>query len=275
MLFAMLLVGVIPISTPRVTVQQEGGTWKMTFQSSSVPLAAIVDGDVSNSRLPGFSHPVVSVATWPIQSRLVWPFRHVMRENLNLKWDRGYTLSLSHNYTHNAQFEPMLGNRFLSAKCDKTFVMAFVDLSMADNQTPDFELAPVPEDYVDTQQFLTAPSSMVLDCETVGSFRFPEVPVRSNERYRVTFRYRALNGSPPLRFTMTQYHEGDVGWIVLHESYIDQEIRQSTLWRTHEMTVKINPKANTMALSFRMIGDFGTCWIDDIKVEPFHSQKKP
>ncbi len=184
-------------------------------------------------------------------------------------------LRLEHLHVLHGEYDPLLGTRRVEIKLGEA---AFRDVVPLDREIyvskPIAAWPAAPEDRLDRRVFFSPPDSLHLEAHVPGNqyYRFPERPVRYSSKMRLRFWYLiAPGGEGECRVKLAQYKDTPTAWKVLTDGAIEQTLTVVDRWTKVERVFLAEPDATTLALDFRVCGDIGEMWVDDVVLEPFNS----
>jgi hypothetical protein len=181
-------------------------------------------------------------------------------------------LRLEHEHFLYGPYDPMLGLRDVELRLGPTTLRDVLPLdrehyvAQAKTCWPD-----PPEDRRDTRHFVSGPDSLHLEAHIPGNqyYRFDEKPVRHGTRVKLSFWYlTAPGGDGDFKVRVAQYADSPTGWRPLTQGAIEQSYCLVGRWTRAERIFRTEAEATSMALDFRVCGEVGEVWIDDVKLQP-------
>lgn len=180
-------------------------------------------------------------------------------------------LRLEHEHFLHGDYDPLLGTRRVEIRLAET---AIKDVLALDRERYFVHARDtwreVPEDRRDTTHFRSGPDSLHLDAMVPGHqyYRFPERRMRYNTPVKLTFWYLiSPHSEGEVRVHLGQYRES-VPWSILSEGCFEQPLTVAGRWMKYEKCFRTEAEATTLGLDFRITGDVGEAWIDDVRLEP-------
>ena len=128
-----------------------------------------------------------------------------------------------------------------------------------------------PADRLDARVFTSAPDSLHLEAHVPGnqSFRFKECPVRYGTKMRLRFWYLIAPGTEGEgKAMLVQYKDAPTAWKILSDGDVNLTLGTVGRWVKVEKTFRSESEATSLTLEFRLPGDIGEMWIDDLALEP-------
>lgn len=185
-------------------------------------------------------------------------------------------LRLEHDHFLYGPHDALLGTRTVELKLGPDTVM---DTLTLDRET-DMPKRPTgtwpglnnpPSDRLDTRVFTSGPDSLHLEAHIPGnqSFRFKETQVRYGTRMRLRFWYLVARGTEGEgKASIVQYKDAPTAWKILTDGDICLPLGTVGRWVKVEKTFVTEAEATSLTLEFRLPGDIGEMWIDDVALEP-------
>jgi hypothetical protein len=134
-----------------------------------------------------------------------------------------------------------------------------------------------PPDRLDARIFVSAPDSLHLEAHVPGNqlYRFKECPVRYATRMRLRYWYLIAPGTQgECKARIVQYRDAPNLFRILSEGDIDQTLTTVGRWVKVDRVLLTEPEATSLTLEFRLSGDIGEMWIDDVSIEPLDDQSE-
>ncbi|MDB4977936.1 MAG: hypothetical protein JWM56_122 [Candidatus Peribacteria bacterium] len=189
-------------------------------------------------------------------------------------------LHLEHDHFLYGLYDALLGSRTLLLTLGAT---QFADRLVLDQPAnlpvsmPSF-MSPesIPDDRRDSRIFLSAPDSLHVEAQIPGnqSYRFKEVPVPYGARMKLQFWYLVALGSEDAgKVRIVQYKDAPSSWKILSDGDLEQQLTTVGRWVKVERFFFIEPTATSLTMEFRIVGEIGEMWIDDISMEPVGQTK--
>jgi hypothetical protein len=129
----------------------------------------------------------------------------------------------------------------------------------------------IPEDRRDNRRFVSAPDSLLLEAHIPGNhyYRFGERPVRYATKMRLRYWYFIAPGTEgDCLAHVSQYKNIPSQYRNLAEGTFDESLTTVGRWVKVEKVFRTEPEATELSLDFRLTGDVGAMWIDDVSLEP-------
>ena len=185
-------------------------------------------------------------------------------------------LRLEHDHFLYGPYDPLLGRRDLSLTLGSA---GLKDVLPLDRQSdlPRRAAGPwpgvndPPADRRDARVFLSAPDSLHLEAHVPGnqSYRFRECPVRYGTKVRLRYWYLIAPGTEGEgRASIVQYKDAPTAWKILSDGDVVQTLPTMGRWVKVEKVFRTEAEATSLTLEFRLPGDVGEMWIDDLSLEP-------
>ena len=190
-------------------------------------------------------------------------------------------LLLSHHRFLYGRYEPLLGRRAIQIRLGE---LSFADRIDLDDDRPvpppvhrlDGPQDGPPADRLDPSQYVSAPHSLHLEAHAPGnqSYRFKDQEVRYGTTMRLSFSYLVAIGSEGrVKARVSQYRDGPASsWRILPEGCVEIPLTEIGRWTRVETVFRTQNDATTIGLDFRIGGDIGEAWIDDIALEAIDDQ---
>lgn len=182
-------------------------------------------------------------------------------------------LRLAHDHFLYGAYEPLLGPRSLTLRLGNTGLQDEIAL---DRPTRGIRSAPTwpsldpPLDRRDNRVFLSPPDSLHLAAHIPGhGYYRMSGPVRYGTSMRLRFWYLMAPGSQTEALArIIQLKQGPALWKPLPDG--QKEISLTTIgrWTRVERVFRTEDEATNMTLEFRLTGELGDLWIDDLRMEP-------
>ena len=238
-------------------------------ESPAGPLR-IAPATPDETRRRGSGAGVVPTTTGPIPSLTLLPGATVE-----------VVLLLSHHRFLHGRYEPLLGRRAIQIRLGE---LAFADRIDLDDDRPvpppvhrlDGPQDGPPSDRLDPSQYVSGPHSLHLEAHAPGnqSYRFKDQEVRYGTTMRLSFFYLVAIGSEGrAKARVSQYRDGPASsWRILPEGCVEIPLTEIGRWTRVETVFRTQADATTLGLDFRIGGDIGEAWIDDIVLEAIDDQ---
>ncbi len=189
-------------------------------------------------------------------------------------------LRLEHDHFLYGPYEPLLGPRTLAMKLGGASLRDVLPLDREGRiDPPDSPPWPgpgdPPADRRDHRVFVSAPDSLHLEAHVPGdqSYRFKECPVKYGSRMRLRYWYLVSPGTEgDCKARIVQYRDAPTAWKILSDGDIDQVLAARGRWTKVERIFRTESEATTLTLEFRLLGDVGEMWIDDVSLEPLDEE---
>ncbi len=185
-------------------------------------------------------------------------------------------LRLEHEHFLYGPHEPLLGPRTLTLALGDALIRDTLPL-LRETKLPRCaprawpSAAEPPADRLDTQVFRSAPSSLHLHALMPGeqSYRFNDCPVRYSTRMRLRFYYLIAPGTEgDCKARIIQSRDAPTAWKILSDGEIEQPLAVVGRWVKVERIFRTESEATSLSLEFRVCGDIGEMWVDDVTLEP-------
>ena len=183
-------------------------------------------------------------------------------------------LRLEHDHFLYGPHDPLLGPRKLllslgGSRLDDTLLL-IEEIKKPKSAKPAWPSADdPPADRLDTRYFVSAPSSLHLQAHVPGeqSHRFHECPVRYSTRMRLRYYYLIAPGTEgECKSRVAQYKDAPTAFKMLNET--EQAHSVVGRWVKVERIFRTESEATSLILEFKVVGDIGEMWIDDVSLEP-------
>jgi len=180
-------------------------------------------------------------------------------------------ITLAHRHVLYGDLDLLLGTRACQVTLDTLGAWSDADIECVQHHlvVPAISIPPPPEDHRDTVYFISAPDSLYLAAHISGNqyFNVPEMPVRYGTLYRVRFWYLiAFGGDGEAHVRFKQMRDTPTAWKILSEGAMDEQLKVGR-WYKFERVIRTQPTANRLQIDFRVTGNIGEAWIDDLSVE--------
>ena len=185
-------------------------------------------------------------------------------------------LRLEHDHFLYGPYDPLLGLRTL----ELTLGSAKLKDALPLDRATDLPRRPMgswpggndpPADRRDARVYISAPDSLHLEAHVAGnqSYRFKECQVHYGTKMRLRYWYLIAPGTEgEAKATIVQYKDAPTAWKILSDGDVVQIHTTMGRWVKVEKTFRTEPEATSLTLEFRLPGDIGEMWIDDISLEP-------
>ncbi len=184
-------------------------------------------------------------------------------------------LRLEHDHFLYGPYDALLGPRDLEFKLGKSTIRDVLPLDregklprMAQNPWP--AAGDPPPDRLDNRVFVSAPHSLHLEAHIPGnqSYRYRDCPVRYSTRMRLRYWYLIAPGTEgDCKSRIVQYKDAPA-WKILSDGDVEQMLTVTGRWTRVERIFRTESEATSVTLEFRLLGDVGEMWIDDVSLEP-------
>jgi hypothetical protein len=186
-------------------------------------------------------------------------------------------LRLEHDHFLYGPYDPLLGRRKVHIEINNHSIIDEFDLfpdpvsrgAATPLAWPATDRSP-PEDRLDQSVFRSPPDSLHLEAHLpgAGSYRFPDCPIPYGSRLRLRFWYLIATGSDGVgRVRLVQSSDAPSRWRILSAGECEQTLAQVGRWTKFEHTFRADLEATTLAVDFRLAGEFGEAWFDDITLD--------
>lgn len=189
-------------------------------------------------------------------------------------------LRLEHDHFLYGPYDPLLGSRNLELTLGSATLK---DVLPLDRET-ELPRKPAgawpgindpPADRRDDRIFLSTPDSLHLEAHVPGnqSYRFRECPVRYGTKMRLRYWYLIAPGTEgDGKSSIVQYKDAPTAWKILSDGDVLQTLPTVGRWTKVEKIFRTEAEATSLTLEFRLTGDVGEMWIDDISLEPVEDE---
>ena len=181
-------------------------------------------------------------------------------------------LRLEHQHFLFGDYDPLLGHRAVELRLGEATVRDVVPMDREQYiAQPKFSWPEPPEDRRDTRHHVSGPDSLHLEAHVPGNqyYRFSDRPVRYGTKMRLRYWYLVASGTEGQCLArVAQYKDTPTAWKILSEGAHEQCLTTVGRWIKVERVFRTEPDATTLALDFRLTGDIGEMWIDDVSLEP-------
>lgn len=286
-----------PVVTEHDAVQV-GGSWQVTFRiyehdavpvfKSSPQVSLQLQGELSNSRVPGHSVPVRFQLEGAYPKETAGLFRVPLRDKecqLEVAVDapqlctsikgpfHQFQVRLGHLHNVYGDVDPLFGRIQVKGQLygrDFQDTLTFEPTALFHPSTAAWQC--FPEDRQDKSFFYSAPDSLLLSrAASQAYYRFPEQRVRYSTRMRLRFRYLIAPGTLcPCMARLQQYVDTPSSWRVVPDGEFQEELKSIGRWTQYTHVFTTTATTTTIALDIRLTGDedVGDCWIDDVELTP-------
>jgi len=190
-------------------------------------------------------------------------------------------LKLEHLHALYGDYDPLLGPRAVEVKLGPATLRDVLPLdreqylAQAKATWPD-----PPDDRRDNRRFVSAPDSLLLEAHIPGNhfYRFGERPVRYATKMRLRYWYFIAPGTEGECLAhVAQYKNIPGHYRCLSDGTFEQGLTTVGRWVRVEKIFRTEPEATDLSLDFRLTGDVGAMWVDDLSLEPLapHSPAGP
>ncbi len=182
-------------------------------------------------------------------------------------------LCLEHEHFLYGPYEPLLGPRSLVLHLGPAVLRDRLPLDQElrpERSVPGWPQFEPPADHLDNHVFLTAPDSLHLAAHQPGcsSYRLTG-PIRYATRMRLSFWYLVAPGTEgDVKARLTQHKQGPGIWRSLHDGDQDHYLSAVGRWTRVDRVFHTEPESTVLTLEFKLTGDIGELWIDNIVLEP-------
>lgn len=184
-----------------------------------------------------------------------------------------FTITLEHLHFLYGSQEPLLGTRDVTIRLGECVIRDQVEC-IGEAGAPAFggawRLWEPPADRADRRVFLTPPHSLYIAAHTPGlSYFRMQRAVPYGTRLRLSFWYQTGEGTASgAKLRLTQQRLGPGLWESLGDASRDSVLPESRCWTYCERVFRTHPLATSMTVEFRLDGDVGELWLDEVRVEP-------
>lgn len=190
-------------------------------------------------------------------------------------------LKIEHLHALYGDYDPLLGARAVEVKIGPATLRDVLPLdreqylAQAKGTWPE-----PPEDRRDNRRFVSAPDSLLLEAHIPGNhyYRFGERPVRYATKMRLRYWYFIAPGTEGECLAhLAQYKNIPGHYRCLSEGTVEEGLLTVGRWVRVEKVFRTEPEATDLSLDFRLTGDVGAMWVDDLSLEPLapHSPTGP
>ncbi len=182
-------------------------------------------------------------------------------------------LRLEHAHFLYGPYEPLLGQRALALRLGPDTLSDHLPLDQElrpERSVPSWPQCEPSADRLDTQVFLSAPHSLHLEAHIPGNahYRFSG-PVRYATRMRLSYWYLTAPGTEgDCKARITQVKQGPTLWKSLPDGEKEDYLSTVGRWTRVDRVIRTEPEATHLTLEFRLTGDIGEMWIDNLMLEP-------
>lgn len=184
-------------------------------------------------------------------------------------------LQLAHEHFLYGPYDALLGRRDVVLKlaaADIHDVLPLDDDRRVARSIPAWpSIESAPAEQRDRRTYLSPPESLHLSAHVPGrqSYQFAECPVQYATKMRLRYWYLIAPGTEgECRSRLIQYREAPSAWKILSEGEQEQSLTTVGRWTCVERVFRTEPEATSLRLEFRVLGDVGELWVDDIALEP-------
>ncbi len=293
------------------SIDQDQGGWLVSYRLQyhgspmdvrSTEMIASLDGDVSNSRLPGHAVPRRARIVATGLNRLcgsthlisgvyesqccqeratiaVWTGdgtapEMTIQSVVSLRPGTVIRLQLRLDHLHEVygDYDPLLGIRQLEVHLGTAVLRDTLAMDREQQLAQAIgDWVPAPEERRDCQFFHSAPDSIFLDATTPGFhfYAFGDRPVRYSQKMRLRFWYYLAHGSDGEAYVrFRQFKDVPSEWKVVQEGGYEERLGVEGKWMQVEKIFRTESEATELGLNFRLTGDVALMWIDDVTFEP-------
>jgi hypothetical protein len=189
-------------------------------------------------------------------------------------------LRFEHRHPIFGDYDPLLAKRTLTLNLGKEVIKDLIVMDQEKRKAhPTFRWTEIPQDRLDSRQFVSAPNSILLEAGSSGHqyYRFPERPVRYSSQMRLRFWYLIAVGTEgEAKVRVAQFKDTPTSWRILNSGGFEQSLTTVGRWTKVDRIVLTEPQATTMTLEFKITGDFEVAemWIDDVSLEPVEASSE-
>jgi hypothetical protein len=185
-------------------------------------------------------------------------------------------IRLAHEHFLYGEYEPLLGTRLVSLRLGEEQLVDEVELDgpiRTPRGAPRWPALDPPNERRDTLVYLSPPDSLYLAAHLPGQGYYrTSGQVRYGTRMRVSFCYLLAPGSDAdAMMRITQLKQGPALWKPLPDGQREICLTTRGRWTRVERVFRTEDEATTMTLEFRISGELGDLWIEDVRVEPLEA----
>jgi hypothetical protein len=302
------------------SIEQVDGNWNVNFTLQNrgavgraldvAEIAASVEGDVSNSALPGHSHPIASFLEATSEAGPVW--KDIIpsssdddrcREGLKLEaWladsrrapegnklllvapggKVSVRLTLIHDHPFYGTYDPLLGTRLIRLRIGTQELRRKFEFQQQYTALPSYTWPEPPEERRDKEIYFSAPDSIYFSglFGELHSYWLPERPVRYGSKVKLSFLYVIAVGSAGTSSVqISQWQDLPKSVKRLPEVALSIPLDRIGRWTKFEKTFTIDRRATHAQVGLKISsGEVGDMWVDDIKWEtlsPVNRRENP
>lgn len=186
-------------------------------------------------------------------------------------------VTLEHDHFLYGPYEPLLGPRSMVLKLGPAVLRDTLPMDQELNPSrtpPAWPLHEPAADRLDSRVFLTSPHSLHLEAHVPGNATYTfRGPVRYATRVKLSYWYLVAPGTEgDCKEQVMQLKQGQPSiYRTLHDG--DQEHYLTTVgrWVHVQRVFRTEPEATNLNVEFRLTGDIGEMWVDDVTLEPLAS----
>jgi hypothetical protein len=186
-------------------------------------------------------------------------------------------IRLEHEHFLYGPYEPLLGGREVVLRVGPATVRDELPLDQeltGARAVPAWPMFDVPADRLDAEVFVSAPHSLHLAAHRpgCGSYRFLG-PVRYGARMRLSYWYLIAPGTEgDCKARLSQTLQGPGLHRSLRDGDHDQYLTTVGRWTRVERVFRTESQATNLALEFKVTGNIGEMWVDDVVLEPLDDE---
>ncbi len=187
-------------------------------------------------------------------------------------------LRLEHDHFLYGPYEPLLGTRSLTLRLGDASVLDVLPMDQELRPARSLVTWPLHDptpDRLDHEVFVSAPHSLHLEAHIPGNgyYRFTG-PIRYATRVRLTYWYLVApgtEGEPRERITQLKQgtlRQGASVYRSLTNGEQEHFLTTDGRWVHVDRIFRTEPEATSLTVEFRLSGDIGEMWLDDVTLEP-------
>jgi hypothetical protein len=182
-------------------------------------------------------------------------------------------IRIAHEHFLYGDYEPLLGTRIIALRLNEAELLDEVELDgpiRSTREAPRWPPLDPPIERRDPLVYLTPPDSLYLAAHLPGQGYYrASGHVRYGTRMRLSFCYLLGTGcDADAVMRLTQLKQGPALWKPLPDGQKEICLTTRGRWTRVERVFRTEVEATTMTLEFRISGELGDLWIDDVRVEP-------
>jgi hypothetical protein len=297
-LLVLLLLGASPPLISEGISEKSGNRyWEIGYALSKdflikpENLTVEISGLVSNSRVPSHSRPIKVEHILASNSKdIVYKIidshdpatecSEIASSELRTEKDGSQTLviRLEHCHLVYGPHDPLLAQRSFALIQNGKRVEFTLNMTEPTKFKPPKRLWPPngdpPPERRDIRFFVSAPDSLLLDANAVGeqSYRYRELQVKYSTKLKLSFWYYATKDvDDECHARVCQYRDGN-SWKYLTDAQMEIVLEKRGKWTRVQKVFRTDDQATSLTLEFRMMGDNGCVWIDDVDISPLKEE---